>query len=185
MKRFSYLMAALFIMLCVTYRSWFLEGRGMLQTSEEIRGRWHQTEGRVIRSGVRDLSPGLKAELLPDLVVTYDVDGERFENRRPWLGSDEPWRRPRRDRLSNRMLNGRDPEVHVKTHYPMGRTVTVHYDPVRPWESILEADAPPKVRNRYRAYLLALGAEAVYLLFLALSALGILKGPGSRQKPER
>lgn len=85
--------------------------------------RWPVTTGAV---GESEVVSGSESSEFPRVIYTYSVDGRKFTSSRisPWVIS----------------TNARAAAIVAK--YPVGKSVSVSYDPDRPERSLLEPEMP-------------------------------------------
>ncbi len=103
---------------------------GLYSMRETSRSRgWAETSGRVIQSSVNSFTNRGTTTYRPLVVYSYSVDGVRFTCTRIAFRS---------------MASGnRSAAARVAADYPVGRTVTLFYDPQQPDQSVLERGINP------------------------------------------
>lgn len=133
----------------------------------EVRGAqsWHTTTGRVTRSEVRaqkrrDMDDRERTRNVPSVGYEYTVNGKRFSG----------------DRIS---LAEVIPESDIEStldRYPVGKEVTVYYNPADPRQSVLERDLPVDFGKGLAGAFAVLGGGAV-LALLTLAKVPDLLAP--------
>lgn len=121
----------------------------------EVRGAqsWRTTTGKVTRSEVRaqkrrDMDDRERTRSVPSVGYEYTVDGRRFSG----------------DRIS---LAEIIPESDIEStldRYPVGKQVTVYYDPANPKKAVLERDLPVDFGKGLAGVFAFLGGGAVLVL---------------------
>lgn len=133
----------------------------------EVRGAqsWRTTTGRVTRSEVRaqkrrDMDDRERTRSVPSVGYEYTVNGKRFSG----------------DRIS---LAEIIPESDIEStldRYPVGKEVTVYYNPADPRQSVLERDLPVDFGKGLTGAFVVLGGGAV-LVLLTLAKVPDLLAP--------
>ena len=82
---------------------------------------WTSTQGKIIRSRV-EID---ERSHFPKVVHQYEVNGKSYESDTIWIGSDVGI--PSRPRARD-----------IVKRYPVGREVTVYYDPAAPQQAVLQ-----------------------------------------------
>lgn len=119
---------------------------------------WPATEGTIIRSRLEQSSDDGKVWFSADIGYDYRVGGEAFTGHRVWFGDD--YRSSPGDEFRDAV-----------DRYPLGSRVTVHYDPARPAQSVLE---PGLTWSGSAAYFVGLGLVAVGSLLLIAALVPLL-----------
>ena len=121
----------------------------------EVRGaqRWRTTTGKVIRSEVRaqkrrDMDDRERTRSVPFVGYEYTVDGRRFSG----------------DRVSLAEIIPESDIESTLNRYPVGREVTVYFNPADPRQAVLERDLPLDFGRGLMGAFAFLGGWAVLLL---------------------
>ncbi len=106
--------------------------------------RWSTTTGEILESNLEEDSDGWG----PHVRYLYAVEGKRYANDRLYV-----------------YLSNRSTEQDAKRHlspYPVGKTVTIYYNPAKPEEAVLDRRVPlwrPLFWLFFTSFLLVVGAE--------------------------
>lgn len=155
---------------------------GTLYKFHEVRKtmNWRQVPGRIVASRARarrvrtaqthDRALGTgdhQMRNFAEIAYEYRVGGRSYRGTRVSIGED----------LGDHDVEGR------LARYPVGREVTVHYDPARPQDALLENDAPEGV---WRTMAIFIGVLVLLLVGGTLGFDAAVEGLRQRlQRPER
>ena len=134
--------------------AWVLEGALLPRWRERAARDWEETTGTVVYSQVTTTTPGSRTRGWKNRYA--NVGTELVAGGVP----DTAWRVG-----LTRGVGSSEAADSVVARYPVGARVRVYYDPDRPWEAVLEREAPPMSLTRL-ALGVGLTAGALTLLVL-------------------
>jgi hypothetical protein len=140
----------------VLFGAWELEGALLPWWRARGAGAWQVADGTVVSSQVRTTMRGLRSRARSDYFTNVGTEFSAGGVR------DTAWRVG-----LTRNAGPAAAADSVAARYPVGARVRVFYDPARPWEAVLERDAPAVSLPRF-----VFGAALVAGAFALLAAGG-------------
>ena len=118
------LFARIFPWLCVVMGGFFLYSGNQALSSAKATADWARTEGQILASSLESMQQGTNRTYHPLIVYEYRLQGLVLHGTRLTL----------RDHAFSRSTEAES----VVHRYPVGRAVTVYYDPFSVTEAVLE-----------------------------------------------